>query len=388
MFARDTGYNPAADLPIDTISIVRKHMDVDTAAVSTPFSPAAWDATAPATGLLAYRDEAVEFSGLIQARQLNWDAESGRALIHLECVGDAAGLAQRLVFPDPLRAADDQTVNDYWTYTGTASTAMHQLISDQAGPTCRADRQIPGITMGADPGLGVSRPWQGLFNGAGPNGVLDQLAVMSAASGADLGVRMTGAAGALTADIVAPRDLADSMRFSADLGNLVGLFYRETAPTVTHALAAGQGDLHARLRKLAVTTDPLALQWAIQAWSYVDRSDTADATVLLQACTDAIAQGVPTVSLTATLTDSQAATYRTDWDLGDRITVYVGLPGQATVATVSDVVRQISLTVDNAGKEVLQPAIGSYDAKAIIPTPTQQKLADAANALAGLISRK
>jgi hypothetical protein len=59
-----------------------------------------------------------------------------------------------------------------------ASTAMLQLISDQAGPTCRADRQIPGLTFGADPGVGLSRVWSALFTP-----VLDQLALMSVASG-------------------------------------------------------------------------------------------------------------------------------------------------------------------------------------------------------------
>ena len=389
VWARDTDYAPSKALLIDTVQIVRKHMGVDTAVITTPFSPEAWAACAPSNGVIVHRDGRQEFSGPIAARQLNWDAETDpRPLITLECVGDEQHLADRLVMPDRLRAGDDQTVNDYWSFAGVASTAMWQMISDQAGPTARADRQVSGLVMGADPGVGSSRTWRQLFSAAGPNGVMDALAVISAASGLDLGIRVTSAAGQLTVDVVQPRDLTDGVKFAADMRNLVAIFYRETAPTVTHALSAGAGTLHTRVRKLVVTTSSLALAWGRQIWSYIDRSDTSDTTELAQADQDAIDQGPATVSLTVRLTDTEAATYGKDWDLGDKVTVYVGLPGQTQVAAVSDVVRQIALSVDNTGKESVQPAIGSYDATAIRKTPTQQQLAAAATGLAGLISRK
>lgn len=388
-WARDTDYAPSKSLKIDSVQILRKHMGVDTAVLTTPYSPEAWEACAPSNGVLIHRDGRQQFSGPITARQFNWDAETDpRPLITLECLGDDTHLADRPVFPDPLAAADNQVTNNYWSFAGVASTAMWRMISDQAGPTCRADRQVSGLVMGDDPGVGTSRTWTQLYEAAGPGGVMDALAVISAASGEDLGLRVTSTSGQLRFDIVQPRDLTDGVKFSADMRNLVGIFYRETAPTVTHALAAGSGTLKARARKLVVTTSALALSWGRQFWAYIDRSDTADATQLTQAAQDALDQGVPTVSLTVKLTDSEAATYGRDWDLGDKVTVYVGLPGQSQAATVSDVVRQIALSVDNTGKEIVQPAIGSYDAKAIRRTPTQEQLAAAAAGLSGLISRK
>lgn len=387
-FSRAGDYSLQVALPIISAQGVRRHMGIGAAVLTTPFTPDAWDSLGPANGIVLYRNGSQEFAGLVSARSLDWSRSNGLATIKVEAVGDEQSLADRLVMPDPLRAADDQTVNDYWTATGPASTAMVQLINDQAGSSCASDRRITGLVVGSDPAAGVIRTWSGLFNSAGPNGVLDQLAAISASSGANLGLRMTTTAGALRATITQPRDLSATVRFSADLRNLVAISYREQAPTVTRALVAGQGDLHARTRKLTTTTDPVALSWARQVWSYVDRRDTADADTLVAAGTDALAQGAPTVSLVVTLTDSQAATYGADWDLGDQVTVYVGLPGQTKVATVSDVVREISFTVTETGAETLVPAIGSYDAKAVVPTPTQQQLADAAAALGGLISRK
>lgn len=386
MFARDPGYALNGALPILSAQAVRRHLGVDTAVVQTPFTPEAFGRLQPSCGLELWRDGRQEFAGLVSEVNPTWDATTGQAVLRVQAVGDQQHLADRLTFPDPLRAADDQIVNDYWTYTGAASTAMRQLISDQAGPTCRPERRVAGLVMGADPGVGLVRSWSGLFDS-----VMDQLTVMSVASGANLGVRMRASRGRLTASIVAPRDMSGSIKFSANLSNLVGVDYRIAAPTVTHALVAGQGELHARVRKMAATSDPLALMWGRQMWSYLDRRDTAEIAELNQAAADALADGGPTVSLVVTLTDSEAATYGTDWDVGDRVTVYVGIPdvnGETrSVATVEDVVREIYFSVEADGSESIRPAIGSFDAKAAIPTPTQQQLAQVGLSLRRLIAR-
>lgn len=385
MFARDTDFNPSVALPIISAQIVVRHMGVGRAIVTTTYTAERWAALQPGRGVIVYRDGVVRFTGPVEDVGVDWDAESGRAIITAACASDEAVLADRMVFPDPLRAADDQTVSDYWRYTGVASTAMWQLISDQAGPTCRADRQVPGLTLGADPAVGQSRTWSTLFTRDG--NLLQRLGLMSRVSGVDLGVRVLGAAGSLTVDVVQPRPLADSVRFSPDLSNLVGFSYRNVAPTVTHALSAGQGDLKLRVRELAVTTDPLALEWARQRWAYIDRRDTADLAELAKASEDALAEGGPTVDLSVTLTDSEAATFGRDWDLGDRVTVYVGMPGEP-VTTVADVVREIAFTVTEDGAEKITPAIGTADATALPKPPTQQRLREVGLGLASLVSNK
>jgi hypothetical protein len=113
-------------------------------------------AVQPSYGIALYRSGRQIFAGPVTSRTLTWDSETNAATIKVEAVGDEVVLADRLALPDPLRAADDQTVNDYWTSTGKASTAMRQLISDQAGATCAASRKVTGLTLGVDPNVGVS----------------------------------------------------------------------------------------------------------------------------------------------------------------------------------------------------------------------------------------
>lgn len=386
LYARTPGplYASNGGLPLSSASVTVRHLGVSAGIVTTPYTPQAWGRLGPSAGVELWRNGRREFGGLITERRLTWDAASAQALIKLSCLGDEQVLADRLVFPEPGKAPDDQQPADYWTFTGTPSAAMLRLISDQAGPTCLADRRVPGLTVAQDPGVGAPRAWQGLFTG-----LLDTLAVFSVSSGSDLGVRVTPAAGGgLLASLFVPRDLTASIRFSADLSNLVGLDYVETAPTVTDSVAAGQGDLHLRLRRYAATSGPLALSWGRRIWRYVDRRDTADVADLDQANADEIADGAPTVSLAVDLTDSQAAKYGRDWGLGDKITIYVGLPGQAKVATVSDVVREIRFDVADTGAETLRPAIGTADAKAVIPPPSIEQLAAVGRSLTGLITRK
>lgn len=369
-FARAADYSLAMGLPIQKIQLVVRHLGVGRAVLNTPYSYEAWTALGPTCGIVLYRDGRQEFTGLVETRELNWDAEAGTVEIRVECVGDEVHLADRLAMPDPLRAADDQSVNDYWTSGSVpASTAMLKLISDQAGPTCRTDRRVDGLTLGDNPGVGAVRNYKALFQP-----VMDVLGTISRASGENLGVRAISEPGSLEVGIYAPADLRDVVIFSADIGNLTGLKFTESAPATTNALAAGKGNLHARLRRTAAAGTVVATRWGRQVWEYVDRRDTDDTAELTTAAQDAVETGIAnTISLSMVLLDSQAATYGRDWGLGDLVTVYVGLPGATKVEVINNVVREISFDVDENGSERVRPVVGSYDARDL-SLPIQRSL--------------
>ena len=385
-YARNSTYKPTVALPIIGAQLVVRHVGVGSAVLTTSYTRERWDALQPGAGLILYRDGRVEFSGPVRAVEVALDESGGRATIQVEAKSDEQVLAERLVFPDPLRAEDDQTVNDYWKYTGAASGAMRRLISDQAGPTCHAGRRVTGLTLAPDPNVGVSRSWTGLFASGG--NLLGALGQMSVASGANLGVRVTGSEGALVASVYEPRDMSEALKFSVGLRNLRGFSYRLAAPTVTHAVAAGQGDLKARMRRAARTTDPLALEWRMQSWAYVDRRDTADAAELVQAAQDAVTEGAGTIELTLSLSDSQAASYGADWGLGDRIRVFIGFPDEPSIAEVAEVVREIAFEVGADGSEKITPAVGTADATALPSSPTQRQLRAVGLRLSALESNK
>jgi len=386
LFSRDADGGLSGGLRLSSLRAVRRHLGKSTAVVETPYSESAFARTAPGCGIVVNRDGRTEFSGLVASeRTMDWDSQTGQPTIKVSCLGDDVHLAHRIVYPDPTRAGHEQTTADYFvTANAPASTAMWRLIDANLGPSARPERRVPRLYMGADPGAGAVRAvWRDQYET-----VLTVLQRMSLLSGADLGVRTVWTADGLRCDVYVPADRSGDVRFSADLRNLAGFTYTETAPSVTYALVAGQGDLRNRMRRAATSTNPLDLRWGMRIERYVDRGDEDDPAELQQAADDEITEGAGQVNLACTLTDSQAATYREHWDLGDRITVYVGLPGQTKNATVIDVVREIALDVDNSGAETITPAVGGPDAKAAPQTATQAALAELRRNLEGANARK
>jgi len=382
-FSRDSGYQLSGGLPIINTKGVLRHLGVDACELVTPYTPAAYGRLARGCGVVVNRDGEQQLSGMVgSSRRIGWDAGTGEATITVLCLGDDQHLADRLVYPSPAADATAQVAN-YWTFTGPASTAMWELIRVQAGPGAAAARRVPTLIMGADPGVGTSRAWWEQWGN-----LLDTLTYFGLLSGADLGVRVVSTVDGLRADVYAPRDLSASVRFSASLTNLVGWDYEELPPSVTYAIAAGQGDLAARVRRVSASADVGDLAWGRRIERYIDQRDEADTTKLQQVAVDEVVAGAGTQSLAIDAADTTSAAYGRDWSLGDRVTVHVGVPGGATAATVTDLIREVAFTVDSDGRETITPAVGTSDAKAIRPGPTQQQLARVSAGLARLTRNK
>jgi hypothetical protein len=239
---------------------------------------------------------------------------------------------------------------------------------------------VPTLVMGDDPAVGASRLWSAQW---AP--VLDTLTTWGVLSGADLGVRVVTTGDGLRADVYAPRDVSAGVRFSASLSNLTAWEYVQDPPAATYVIAAGQGNLRNRVRRVAQSVNVADLAWGRRIEVLVDQRDEADVAKVQQSAVDALAEGIGAVSLSTQVTDSPVAVYGRDWDLGDRVTVHVGLPGQPAAATVVDLVREVAFEVDARGRETITPAVGTSDAKAVRPGPTQRQLARVATGLARIV---
>lgn len=379
-FSRDRGYQLSGPLPILSVKGVRRWLGIDAVELTTPFSLDAYSRLAPGCGVVVQRGSSQQVSGMVGSRRsLGFDFRAGRATITVAVLGDMQHLADRLVWPNPTSPVPAQTSN-YWTYTGLASTALWSLIRAQAGVGTLTFRRVPTLVMGSDPGVGVSRLWSEQFAS-----VLDTLTAWSQVSGADLGVRITTTPDGLRADVLSPPDVSAAVRFSAGLRNVTGWEYEQTPPSVTYAIAAGQGNLAARVRVASSSASAADTLWGRRIERYIDQRDEADPTKLQQAADDEIAQGIGSVLLTTDVADTPVAVYGKDWDLGSRVTVHVGLPNGSTVATLVDLVREVAFEVDSKGREKITTAIGTSDASAIRMTDTQSGLTAARRTIRRLV---
>jgi hypothetical protein len=377
-FTRDAGYQLSGGAPIIGVKGVRRHMGVDACELTTLYTPEVYGRLAPGCGFAVYRDGRQQTSCMVgSSRQIGWNAGEP-ATITVQGLGDDVHLADRLTYPTPGAAPNAQT-DDYWQWTGPASTAMWRLIREQAGPGAQASRRVPTLVMGDDPGTGKSRLWKTQWAST-----LDVLTKWGVYSLADLGVRVVTTGDGLRADVYAPRDVSADVRFSASLQNLTGWEFEQVPPSVTFAINAGPGNLAARTRRWSQSTNVADLAWGRRIEQLIDSRDENSATVLQQDADDAITEGTGTVALSTETVDSPAAAYGVGWDLGDRVTVHIGLPGSSVAATVVDLVREVAFDVDDRGREKITPAVGTSDAKAIRPGPTQKQLAKVATGLARL----
>ncbi|SDG94993.1 Gp37-like protein [Klenkia brasiliensis] len=385
VWSRDTALALGDELPFSSLTLLLKHLDVSTGIVMFPFTPQRWNDTGPGCGVVARRDGVDLLTGPVVEQQLLWDAGSERALIKLMVEGDETRLADRIVWPDPTRQPDAQSTVDYWTATETPSAGMLRLVREQAGSSAQADYRIPRLYLGPDPGIGAAQPWSFRYDG-----LLDALATMSVRSGANIAPRLTSTVDGLRLDVIAPRNLAASVDFTVELGNLTGVTFRRGRPDVTDAVTAGGGDLKLRLQRVVTTTDAEDLAWLLRRWRYIDRRDTTDTAELLKSAADGVAGGQGMQSVAFALADTGDVRYGVDWGPypGDTVTVYVAVPGFGDpVGTVVDVVRQIRLDVDEDGAEAITPAVGGPDAT-VKPTPASRAVAARVGTRLSLLERR
>jgi len=374
--------DPAGELtgvaPVVDLSAVTRHFGIGAGTATVPYTDDLYGRLVEGATVEARRGELTISAGPLVEITESWAEDR----LKVSWLGDEVVLKDRLVIPDPTRAADAQTTQSHWTRTGTASTVMLALIAEQAGPTAHASYRVPGLTVAPDPVAGGTVTAKIRY---GDPDLLTELRTLSIASGADIGVRVTRTDTGLQASVVPSRDVADTVRFSTDLRNLAAYTFTRKAPTVTAAIAGGQGDLTARAQRVAFSADPITTAWGRTIWTYVDQTDADTTAELDQSATEAVAEGAATVALTCTLRDTGAVAFGRDWNLGDKVTVYVGRPGQPK-AEVVDVVREIAFTYGRSG-ESITPAIGTPDATALPSRVTQQTLNKIAARLAGLERR-
>lgn len=332
---------------IDTASsleLALTHQAGATWSLQMPAGAAQGALLAPGRGIVVYGPDSDDpiLSGPLRAPTRAVD--SGGRLLTLAGIDDTARLAFRAAYPDPTSVFEDQSSVASWTAGGQAETVIKALVLANAGPGALVDRRIFGLNIATDEGRGAVNIGAALR--------YDQLLTAISSLAGELGFRIIQDGGTLVFDVYEPRDLTATARFSAELGNLESYGYTLLSASTTAALILGQGEGTART-SLEVLGD--VDDYAERVETVVDRRDTDDDTVLLQAAIDTLATGATQASLTIGPVDTVGLRYGRDYSLGDLVTVDVD--GVA----IQDVVRQVKLTITADGVDAA-PVIGGPDA--------------------------
>lgn len=246
-------------------------------------------------------------------------------------VSDECVLWDMLSFPEPTNPDPTSQSAAHDVRTGPVETLLHAYVRDNCGSGAPVERDR-GIVNGPDLGRGPVITKRPRFP------VLGALITELALAGS-LGFRVFQDAGVKRFVTYALTDRSQTVRLDVRNGLIDGHRTNITAPALTHAVIAGQGEQVDRTFALVTSTDSLdaMTEWDRRIERFIDQRQTNDEAELIQAGVEALLEGGFTgkaIQIVPT-TDSSMA-YGTDWRVGDLVSVVVN--GQELVARVTSAV--------------------------------------------------
>ncbi|MGI5408738.1 siphovirus ReqiPepy6 Gp37-like family protein [Streptomyces chartreusis] len=338
------------------LDVTLKFNEPASGSVTLPAYPEVMQQLVPGARMVVIRDGSIWCAGpMEQPTDYSWDIDSANGVgqVTVTFSDDLATIAGHITWPEPTLTWAGQHGDTWRTFTATnAETLIRTLVTENCGPGALTARRIPHLALDTVAGAGSATALSTRFE------PILEACRRAAAAGGGIGFRTRQDGGQIKFGCYAPADKTATARFSTGLGNLRGLQYSQTAPTVTHALVAGNETEGSSIRTFVEVADSTAAAawWRVER--YVDGGAENDTTGELTAAgTTEIAEGAAPVSLATVTVDTDDLQAGRDFGLGDKVAV--ALPHGLQV---TDVVRAINLQATANEGERVSSVIGSQDA--------------------------
>jgi hypothetical protein len=286
-------------------------------------------------GVVITRDQTVVFSGPVVFRERDFGGDPDRNRLKLKFVDDTVHLLRRLAHPQPTTSAPPYNSQGYDVRTGTCSTILRQYVDFNLGPSALGARQVQGLTLATDPGLGTSVTGRARWDPLLP--FLQSLAL----AGGSLGFNILQSGSGIVFNIYQPMDRSTSVIFNPDLANLAAYDWSEEAPKSNYVYCGGGGTDVSRVIQEGSDSASIA-RWG-RVEQFRDRRDTSVAAELTQTIAIELLNNQGAIGFAITPVDLPGMTYLTHYNLGDKVTVINdGVP-------VSNIIREVHITLGNTG---------------------------------------
>lgn len=320
--------------------------------------------------------EEVIFSGPSIASQDAQEVEDGTTgKVEVSGITDTHVLADYLIWTDPtidLRDIENEAENVFYTVTGTAESAMHELVDFNMGASALPYRKLPGFVQAGNEGRGelVSKEYR-----YAP--VLEGLSEIALAAGLGFQVIQRGNVREFTT--YAASDRTKTLRLSVNNRRLKSSVVSIEAPGVTRVIVSAVDN---RAGYIAVENEAsldAAAMWnrTIETFAAANMQGAAPEQLIEVGTEPLNESGFTNIAAQAVAIDHEQLVYGKDWRLGDLITVEI--EGREAVSQVSGLVMKVG---DNDGLQfgmTLGDATG-FDLNAHILS----QLSDASDRIAGL----
>lgn len=351
LLARDADRRIAGVLPAGSFKLTLRFNEVGSWSLKIPreATPAGWPA--PGSGLIFLREGKVVASGHVDEEAFAWsaDGESGSGSYELTGDTDLGRIAYRVVYPRPDRPWASQTEEAYFLSEDVASTVLRRIVTHQAGPDALPSRRVPGLRLrsGETP-VGKSLRVKLRFTP-----LLDALRSVALDGGGLAFDVVDDLGGGLEFRTWQPVDRTNVAQFGVEIGNVVSLNVRRASPVATVALVAGQGEGVERDTVEVEDADATA-KWGRRE-QFVDARGYDELAELIRSGNETLAESGEQTAVSVTILDTPMTQWGRDYGLGDRVSVLTPF-GQVT-----DLVREVEITVDEGGVETTRSVIGTTD---------------------------
>ncbi|MFE7463109.1 siphovirus ReqiPepy6 Gp37-like family protein [Streptomyces sp. NPDC057499] len=273
----------------------------------------------PGSGLIVTGPSYTLMSGPMMKFESASTPEDPGGSVVFEGVTDDVILRDMLAFPEPTNPNGATQTLAHDVRQGPAESVMHGFVRANIGPGAPAPRRRSRLTMGDDYGRGPQVKKSARFPVLG--NLLTELALLG-----DLGFRVIQRGDGLVFETYAVQDRSDFIRLDVLNGTLSGQRASISAPGVTRAIVAGQGEL--TNRQLLQIDNDASLQaeadWGRRIEQWIDQRQTDDWAELQQAGDEALAdEGFTAVDIQLVPMEDSTMVFGTDWGLGDRVAVVV-----------------------------------------------------------------
>ncbi|WP_188550003.1 Gp37-like protein [Sediminivirga luteola] len=326
---RDPTLQTRGPLPYTEARVVMRCNGVHAWEVTVNANSRQWERWRDGWGIVLIED-GVLLSGPAHEITYHADGRSKSRTVTLRGLSEMRHLEGSLVIPDPQSPTGQGAA---WTANGPAETVLHRLVREQIGPDAPDFYRVPGLVMEPDRGRGEPVSMSARFTN-----LLDEVQEQLTAGGLVMDIVQDGRQ--LVTRFRAPKDLTRRVKLSRVNGGVGEYTLTRTAPTVTEAIAGGQGEGSARvLYRQAVDPGP----WGLRTTVFLDRGSSSRSEELQQAVRTALEEGQETASVTFEARSLPHRRFGRDFHLGDRITVDLDHP-------VTEPVQIAELHWDHTGR--------------------------------------
>lgn len=329
-------------------------------------------------GVAVYQDDVSDpiMTGATETFQKYWTVEqhTAQGSVYVGGKTDNKLAYSRLAFPVPSLSIPQQysSRKDTQVISAATSTALWNEIEQSMGASALSDRRVPGLNTGTAPAA-----FGGILADTLRYDVIgEKLADWCKTK--NIGYRFLYNPNTQSIDFTTytPRDLSKEIRLSPELGNLREYTWTLTAPSITRAIVACQGDGPDRYIYQKIDTASEA-EWGMVIEQFVDRRDlalktnpangqpmkaTADVTdedfetakaAVIEAADAALSEGAKSGNFQIYPIDTDQVKFGRDYFVGDIITIAVD------GVEYSDTVRAVTINVDDGGNATtVSPNIG------------------------------